>query len=57
MLVFFVSCTKAHENGGHAAADKTVPKSDSAATMQKKAREGFVPYANRPPFGTPVETH
>lgn len=56
-VLFFASCTKSHDDGGSASTAKAGPKSGSESVMQKKAKDGFVPYANRPPFGTPVETH
>ncbi|KGA92883.1 hypothetical protein LptCag_1260 [Leptospirillum ferriphilum] len=56
-VFFFSACTKSNTDNSHSAISKDTPKSGSGSLLQKKAKDGFVPYENRPPFGTPVETH
>gem|GEM_PF-4730490 len=59
LMVCFLSCTKGNSSSsGNVKNSKgNEPFSVSASTMKQKAKDGFVPYANRPPFGQPVETH
>jgi hypothetical protein len=56
-VFFFSACTKANTDNRHSVTSKDHPQSGSGTLLQKKAKDGFVPYENRPPFGTPVETH
>ena len=57
LVSFFSACTKTPTDKGHSATTKENPRPGSDSLLQKKAKNGFVPYENRPPFGTPVETH
>ncbi|MHB1285687.1 MAG: hypothetical protein ACYCYP_03850 [Leptospirales bacterium] len=55
LLLVSMSCSK--EQKPAVQKSSSVTSTPSAPVMEQKAKGGFVPYSNRPPFGQPVETH
>lgn len=57
-LTVTVSCTKGQDSSVQKSPVSSPAVSNSVSpVMEQKAKGGFVPYENRPPFGQPVETH
>lgn len=55
LLLVSMSCSK--EQKPAVEKSSSVASTPSSPVMEQKAKGGFVPYQNRPPFGQPVETH